>query len=299
MSEVSVTPDSLEQVQSSIIEHFGASAKTTRSPLRFGRSGKSVQLSLVPHHDVKLEMNGQIILIQVKARRLRMNLEAFHVRTEFQGQRLCLRIESDPKIQHRLLHSTWRDIAETKHPVFLSRWMRFVRNLEEDLSSTRIEEASAAPTDFEVVLDALNASPKIGQLASEDPFLAAKLRGLKRKQQILEHAGGTFTSGEVAEAIGISRQAVDKRRLSNQLLAITQGKRGYGYPRFQFDDGKTLCGLEQVLNALKALDPWMQLIFFASPNERLGGITPIESLRSGRVEAVAEAAQGYGEQGAS
>ena len=53
---------------------------------------------------------------------------------------------------------------------------------------------------------------------------------------MLEQAGGTFSSEEVAKAIGISRQAVDKRRLSNQLLALTQGKRGYGYPRFQFED---------------------------------------------------------------
>jgi len=42
----------------------------------------------------------------------------------------------------------------------------------------------------------------------------------------------------------------------------------------------------------------MQLIFFATPNEHLEGMTPIETLRQGKPEMVKEAARGYGEQGA-
>jgi hypothetical protein len=42
----------------------------------------------------------------------------------------------------------------------------------------------------------------------------------------------------------------------------------------------------------------MQLGFFTSPHERLGNETPIEALRSGRVNEVVKAAGGYGEQGA-
>jgi hypothetical protein len=98
--------------------------------------------------------------------------------------------------------------------------------------------------------------------------------------------------------LGISRQAVDKRRSSNQLLALTQGKRGYSYPSFQFEDGKTIRGLEEILAKVKSLDPWMQMVFFTSPNERLGGEPPIESLQKGLVEEVTRAASGYGEQGA-
>ncbi len=107
-----------------------------------------------------------------------------------------------------------------------------------------------------------------------------------------------MTSEKVAEVLNISRQAVDKRRASNQLLALTQGRRGYSYPSFQFEEGKTLKGLEDVLDNLSALDPWMQLHFFTEPNERLDGSTPIESLRVGKVDEVASLASGYGEQGA-
>jgi len=133
---------------------------------------------------------------------------------------------------------------------------------------------------------------------ADDPLLAAKIRGLKRKKQMLEISGGALSSEQVAEVLGISRQAVDNRRSSNQLLALTQGRRGYSYPSFQFADGKTIEGLEGVVARLKSLDPWMQMVFFTSPNERLGGKTPIEKLKKGLAEEVARAAGGYGEQGA-
>src|SRR5260370_35150942 len=89
------------------------------------------------------------------------------------------------------------------------------------------------------------------QSTSDDPLLAARRRGLKRKKQMLEASGGALSSEQVAKVLGISRQAVDKRRSSNQLLALTQGRRGYRYPSFQFEDGKTIQGLEEVLYQLK------------------------------------------------
>ena len=99
--------------------------------------------------------------------------------------------------------------------------------------------------------------------------------------------------------MGITRQAVDKRRAQNQLVALTQGKRGYSYPCFQFEDGKTLRGLEVVLQELKAFDPWMQLAFFVNPNDRLSGITPSAALRTGNRSDVPRAARSYSEHGAA
>jgi len=121
---------------------------------------------------------------------------------------------------------------------------------------------------------------------------------MKLCREMLETSGRPLTSEQVAKVLGISRQAVDKRRSGNQLLALTQGRRGYSYPSFQFDEGKTLKGLEVVLGKLCALDPWMQLNFFTTAHERLGGKTPIQALHKGLVEGVSSLASGYGEQGA-
>ena len=97
MHDLSVTPSTLEQFQSSIVECFGTVSKGARSPFKFTRAPKSVQLSLIPHSkvDVKLEMKDQYVLIQVKDRRLTMNLEGFLVTTAVQGQTLCLNIKKD------------------------------------------------------------------------------------------------------------------------------------------------------------------------------------------------------------
>jgi biotin operon repressor len=176
--------------------------------------------------------------------------------------------------------------------------LRAVKDLDADLPSTLIDEATAAPTDKLVMVEAITSAPWVSELEDEDPIAAAKLRSFKLRQEMTQKAGGVLSSGKVAEMLGISRQAVDKRRVANQLLAVTQGRRGYSYPSFQFEDGTTLDGVEEVLSNLSAVDPWMQLNFFTTPHERLGNQTPIEALRSGRVVDVVRAASGYGEQGA-
>jgi hypothetical protein len=73
----------------------------------------------------------------------------------------------------------------------------------------------------------------------------------------------------------------------------------YGYSRFQFDDGDVIRGFDKLLADLRNLDPWMQMVFFTSPNERLGGKTPIELLRKGAENEVKSAPSGYSEQGAA
>jgi hypothetical protein len=296
---VSEHPETLDEIQQSIQRWFGTSSEGA-SPFTFSRgNGPAYLLCLMSQswHDLKLSTAREWVLFEMKQTRLRLNLDKFLVTTAFEGERVCLNIEPEPEPEHRVLSWALQDIAETKHPAFQSRILRAFLSLEEDLPSSTIEEATGAPTDFLVALEALSSAPGTAQLIADDPLLAAKIRGLKRKRQMLETAGGALSSGQVAEVLNISRQAVDKRRSANQLLALTQGRRGYSYPSFQFEDGKTIRGLEQVLGQLAALDPWMQMAFFTSPNERLGGSTPMEGLQKGLIEGVANAASGYGEQG--
>jgi hypothetical protein len=295
MLAVAEHPETLEEVQEAIQKWLGQSAVTfSRDP------GSSDLRCLISHNrrGLKLKASQESVLFETKKTTLKLNLDRFRVTTAIDGEKVRLDIEPAPDPGHRFLRSALREIAETKHPAFQSRILRAFINLEENLPSTAIEQATAAPTDLLVALEALSSAPGTSQLIADDPLLAARIRGLKRKKQMLDAAGGTLSSQQVAEVLGISRQAVDKRRASNQLLALTQGRRGYSYPGFQFAEGKTIEGLEEVLAQLKALDPWMQMVFFTSPNERLDGKTPIESLHQGLVNEVAQAAGGYGEHGA-
>jgi hypothetical protein len=297
----SAQPDTVEDVQAEIVKWFGKPSKDQDSPCTFKRRPKESALNIFissAHDDLKVQMAGRCLLFQLKHRKLSLNLERFRILTAFEDERLCLKIDRDPDLESWLINSLIREFSETRHPAFFSRMLRVVKGLEIDLTSERIDEATAAPTDQLVFLKALSSAPWASELAAEDPIVDAKLRGLELKREMLNIAGGTLTSERVAEVLAISRQAVDKRRAANQLLALTQGKRGYSYPGFQFEDGRTLKGLEDVLAKLRSLDPWMQLRFFVYPHERLDRKTPIEALRKGKVEDVVFAAGGYGEQGA-
>lgn len=294
-------PKTLDDIQAAIQKHLGNPGRKKPGYTIDRPSRTSNRLCFVSYatSDIRYEIEPDVLQIVAKSWRLHLNLEPFLVKTEFAKDKFCLWIESNPEATHRYFSSALRDLTTTKHPAFYSRVLRAFRQLENDLPSTLIDEATAAPTDYLVAVEALSSAPETTQLIAEDPFIAAKFRGLKRKQQMLEAAGGALSSERVAEILGISRQAVDKRRASNQLLALTQGKRGYSYPSFQFDDGTTITGLEKVLGELKDLDPWMQMVFFTAPNERLGGKTPLEKLRKDLVSDVMAAASGYGEQGAA
>jgi hypothetical protein len=301
MLTYSAQPETVEEVQAAIQKWLGGKDKNRNHWFSFSRIPHKTTLRVWITHsgsDVKVEMNERCLLFQCKNLKLNLNLEKFLVRTAFEDKRICLDIDRDPAPEHHFLIAALRQFSHTRYPAFYTRILRAVRSLEDDLPNTLIDEATAAPTDHMVMLEALSSAPWAAELAEDDPLLAAKLRGLYRRQEMLRAAGGALSSQQVAEVLSLSRQAVDKRRSSNQLLALTQGRRGYSYPGFQFEEGKTLSGIEDVLKALSALDPWMQLNFFTSPTERLGGKTPVEALREGKVNDVVSIASTYGEQGA-
>ena len=303
MLTVSAQPDTIEGVETEIQKWLGSPPLAQElAPCTFSRNPKesalNVFISYAARGDLKVQLFERCLQMQMKQKKLSLNLARFLVQTEFFQDRLCFKIARDPQVEHWLLTSLLRDLSESQHPAFFSRMVRVVKGLETDLTSERIEEATAAPTDQLVLLKALGSASWASELSSEDPVLAAKLKGLELRRDMLKIAGGALTSEKVAEILGVSRQAVDKRRVAGQILALTQGRRGYSYPGFQFDDGKILNGLEQVLENLRSVDPWMQLRFFTCPNERLDEKTPIEVLQKGKLRDVIAAASIYGEQGA-
>lgn len=180
--------------------------------------------------------------------------------------------------------------------VFLARAIQALVTLSEEVP---VEEATAAPSDYDLFLTLLQQPEVIQALPSRDPLAEARIRGLMAKRQLLEAEGGWMSSDEVAKVLGIKRQAVDKRRINGKLIALPAG-RSYVYPEWQFVNGQTLSGLEQVLKCLGVHDPWMQTAWMLNGNSRLEGQSPLNLLRrEGNLEVVLDAAQLYGEQGAA
>ena len=182
--------------------------------------------------------------------------------------------------------------------VFARRALRAVADLSRRMEEPSLREAVSAPSDYGVLLAALEAEPGFSLLTRDDPLAGARLRGLAARQDLLAREGGSLGVQEVAKLLRLSRQAVHKRHLAGRLLAIDCGRHGYVYPAWQFVPEGVLPGLEEVLRALADHDSWMQLAFFVSENDALDDETPLAALRRDDLPAVLRAARLYGEHAA-
>ena len=100
---------------------------------------------------------------------------------------------------------------------------------------------------------------------------------------------GALTSGELAEQMQVTRQAINQRRTRGQLLGFRRG-REFLYPRWQLGaDGAPLPGLPAVLEALGEGSPEAHARFLLSANPALGGGVPIDWVRSGRTSQLVAA----------
>lgn len=207
--------------------------------------------------------------------------------------------EEDPL--HEVLEEFKQTADDPLHRAFLTRALQALNELATHLSDDAIGDATSLSSDFEVLAAALSAAPDLEFDEIVSAELKAKLRGVEAKRKLLEADGGTASSSELGELLGLTRQAVDKRRRDNRLLAVQTGGRAYRYPVWQVDGGETLFGLEEVLEALADHDAWMTLQFFLRENPRLGDERPLDLLRTedeGKFDEVLAAARTYGVQGA-
>ena len=184
--------------------------------------------------------------------------------------------------------------ASNQEPLKAAFLSRVIEGLIEITNSSDLVDITAADSNYEVLLAALQTPEAFSLLTKRDPLAKAKLRGLQLKQQLVEAEEGCAGSEEIAEMLGVSRQAINQRRQRGKLIGLSRGKGKYIYPLWQFTDtGKTIAGLETVLEQLSEVDPWMQLTFFLNPNSRLEDKTPLEVLRMGEVESVVKSAAAF------
>jgi hypothetical protein len=182
---------------------------------------------------------------------------------------------------------------------FLKRSVKMLERVSSSASSEALESALSAPTDIGGVATLLSdLAPLAMEVPTLDPFVEAMARGAAIKQELLTTAGGGLTSSQVARALGITRQAVDKRRVRHGLLAVPSGSGEYVYPACQFSPDGLIPGIEEVLRAFQVRSPWTQLSVLLAPAPSLSGKTIIEALKSGAIEKAVSVAASFGEQAA-
>lgn len=207
-----------------------------------------------------------------------------------------------PPMERHLAEAIGRVLQVSTEPLrgaFLNRALSGLARIASELDERALGAAAGAPSDYAVLVRALQAPEAVAVLRQDDPFAEARLRGLEIRERLLGAEGGVLTAEQVARHLGISRQAVDKRRRVGRLLALSTGRRGYLYPAWQISQHGVVNGFERVLGQLLVRDPWMQAAFFLGGDPRLNGMTPLEALRTGRIEEACRAARGYGEHSAA
>lgn len=142
---------------------------------------------------------------------------------------------------------------------------------------------------------ALEHLPKVGEegVPRETALEAARMRNLVR---VLEDRARlkeeSLKSGEIKALFGVGRERLRHMRDKGELLGVGRGERSPTlYPRWQFAaDGTILEGLRDVIFAARdvRMGPETLHFFMTEPDERIGGVRPVELLRKGEAERIVE-----------
>lgn len=114
---------------------------------------------------------------------------------------------------------------------------------------------------------------------------ASIARALAEREVLRERVGGFRPTTWVSEHLGVSRQAVDKRRRGGRLLAIETSDGSFEYPFLQFDENGVVKGVPEVLEVFReegVENVWEVLSFLANPSPALSGKSVIEVLQEAR-----------------
>jgi hypothetical protein len=173
---------------------------------------------------------------------------------------------------------------------FLRRSVAALERIAAQADPEHLTAALAAPTDVGTIARALSDPETVGDAVADlDPLSDALARGVEAKRDLIKAAGGVFGAEEAGGLLGITRQAVDKRRRAGALLAIRVGD-DWRYPICQFDEtapGGVVAGLPEVIQAMTVAGPWATLDFLLAADDALGNATPLAVLRGGGGEGLA------------
>lgn len=179
---------------------------------------------------------------------------------------------------------------------FAARALDALADLAERTDEATLVNAAGAPSNVAALIQALDRPEALVEIRRRAPLGPARVRGLRAQDWLLREEGGTLTAAQIGQALGITRQAVDKRRKQGALIGLDLGRRGFAYPAWQVGPTGTLSGLPAALAELRDETPWAKAAFFLTSNVWLDGETPLAALRRGETERVLNAARLLGDQ---
>ena len=124
-----------------------------------------------------------------------------------------------------------------------------------------------------------------GSPAETRALLASSLAGRQQRLQ----AGDMMTTDEAAALVGTSRVTINAWIAKGRAIGLTQTKRGFRMPRWQFEP-LVWDALPKLTAALGVQEGWALLAFLETPLGGLGGLTPRQAIEQGQAQRVIELA---------
>lgn len=118
----------------------------------------------------------------------------------------------------------------------------------------------------------------------------AILAGSAADRKLRLEAGDMVTTDEAAALAGASRVTVNAWIVKGRAIGLTQTKRGFRLPKWQFD--QPLWDLIPALvGALQTREGWALLAFLETPHGALDGKTPRQAIEQGHGDKVIQLAK--------
>jgi hypothetical protein len=149
-----------------------------------------------------------------------------------------------------------------------------------------LEELRKSAVKLDVLIDEKSRRRNLSTLE------AARSRGQLLQEGLIDK-GLVVTASVLAEALGVTPQAVNKGVQDGRYFALSGFKRGLFYPAFLADPELRDRGLLKLVRALGDEDPWSKWHFLTSLSGFLGGVTPLDAVRAGLLAEALTAAGGY------
>lgn len=111
---------------------------------------------------------------------------------------------------------------------------------------------------------------------------------LASRQERLQ-AADMMSTDEAAALVGTSRVTINAWIAKGRAIGLTQTKRGFRMPRWQFEP-LMWDALPKLTAALGLREGWALLAFLETPLGGLGGLTPRQAIEQGQAQRVIELA---------
>ena len=147
-----IRPKTLKEIRQALTNWWGQSHKRLPAHVRFSQPSHSedrLRMWSQLGSNVRLQFDKNELSCERAGRKFHLLLDDFDVKAEVDGRVLLFEFKVSANL-NRPLKDRLTSAQKTKHPIFFSRGINALEELEKALPRDLIDEASAASTDFMV-----------------------------------------------------------------------------------------------------------------------------------------------------